>query len=263
MQTYIDSIRDTPLLTADQELALFERIQCGDMEARDEMIRANLLLVVSIACQSRGAALGLRDDCIEEGNVGVIHATESFDPVRFQTRFSTYATYWIRQSIRQFLFNQGCPIKLNSTAHNIVVKWDRAATVLESKLGRKPDDREVADFLKVSHKKMKIVQRFKLARGILRECELEGRWEDTVGAAKFGNLSCEERELFDKVNVFIEDLTERERAVINMRFGLNGYEVLNYREISKVLGISHEWVRKTEVRVIESFKVIGSLHNHE
>jgi RNA polymerase primary sigma factor len=266
MQTYMNSIGKFPLLSADAELALFQRIRMGDMEARSQMIEANLRLVIDIATKSRGwyVGLGMREDIVEEGNIGVIHATESFNPALFQTRFSTYATFWIRQHIRSFLISQGYPIKLPKRAHTLGVQWDRQAAHLEDLLGRKPYENEIAYSLKLSPAQVKMVQRLKLARGILRECELEGDWErDHLGAAEFSRLPIEQQELFEKVNVFIEDLTEKEREVINMKFGLNGYEVLDYREIGSRLGISHEWARKTAIRVVESFKVIGSLRDED
>jgi RNA polymerase primary sigma factor len=206
----------------------------------------------------------MKDDIIEEGNIGVIHATESFDPELFQTRFSTYATFWIRQHIRLFMVKQGYPIKLSKRAHTLAAKWDKQAAHLTDLLGRQPDEKEIANSLGLGKLKVKTVKQHKLALGILRECELEGDWEkDHLGAGEFNQLPLEQQEIFEKVNLFIEDLTETEREIINMKFGLNGYEALNYRDIGKNLGISHEWARKTTVRVIESFKVIGSLKDED
>jgi RNA polymerase primary sigma factor len=261
MQIYMNSIKDFPLLTAEEELALFQRIHKGDMEARSQMIKANLRLVIDIASKNPGWYLGLRDDLIEEGNIGVIHATETYDPELFDTRFSTYATYWIRQHQRAFMISQGRPIKISKRAHTLAVKWDKQAAHLENVLGRHPYENEIANSLGLGKAQVKMVKRLKLARGILRECELEGNWETHMGleSVEFGRLPMEQQELYEKVNLFIEDLTETEREVINMRFGLNGYEVSDYREIGRHLNISHEWARKTTNRVIESFKVIGSL----
>ncbi len=266
MQEYLQAISKIPQLTEDQESALCEKIVRGDMAARQRMIEANLKLVVSIANKvnrkSPPSAGGLLEDIVSEGNIGVIHATETFDGNRFQTRFSTYATYWIRQHMTQFLRRNGLPIRLTMAAHNKTRRWDKEVSRLTEVLGIIPSDGEVARSLGFTNEQVGMVRQLKLARGILHESELEGDWETHhLRTTEYSELPYEERELLDRVNMFIEDMTSQERLIINMRFGLNGYEALRLRDIGEHLGVSHEWVRKVETRVLESLKVIGSAHH--
>src|SRR6188508_380025 len=123
LQTYFMEINDTPLLTREKELELAQLITEGDPYAREHMVKANLRLVVNIARGYLGKGLGL-EDLIEEGNLGLMRAVEGFDGA-MQTRFSTYASYWIKQSIRRAVMNQGRPIRLPAYMVSLLAKWKR------------------------------------------------------------------------------------------------------------------------------------------
>src|SRR5204863_6595420 len=125
LETYLREINETPLLSADEEKELARRIEDGDSEARDRMVRANLRLVVNIARSYTGKGLGLQD-LIEEGNLGLLRAVEGFDP-RMNTRFSTYASYWIKQSIKRALVNTAKTIRIPAYMVELLAKW-RPAT---------------------------------------------------------------------------------------------------------------------------------------
>src|SRR5437667_4052134 len=134
LETYLREINETPLLNAEQEKELGYRIETGDGEARDRMVRANLRLVVNIARSYTGKGLGLQD-LIEEGNLGLLRAVEGFDP-GMNTRFSTYASYWIKQSIKRALVNTGKTIRIPAYMAQLLTEWRRATAELQEKLGR-------------------------------------------------------------------------------------------------------------------------------
>src|SRR5579885_1362518 len=142
LETYLREINETPLLNADMEKELAYRIEKGDNEARDQMVRANLRLVVNIARSYTGKGLGL-EDLIEEGNLGLLRAVEGFDPA-MNTRFSTYASYWIKQSIKRAIINTAKTIRLPAYMEELLKKWRRASSQLQDELGRAPTQEEIA-----------------------------------------------------------------------------------------------------------------------
>src|SRR5437868_7593727 len=157
LETYLREINETALLNADEEKALAFRIEDGDSEARDRMVRANLRLVVNIARSYTGKGLGLQD-LIEEGNLGLLRAVEGFDP-RMNTRFSTYASYWIKQSIKRALVNTAKTIRIPAFMVELLAKWRRAGAQLQDQLGRPPTHEEVAKELNLPKKKLAIIKK--------------------------------------------------------------------------------------------------------
>src|SRR5215469_8275151 len=155
LQIYLHEINSTPLLSAEEERELAERVSMGDPYARDHMVKANLRLVVNIARGYLGKGLCL-EDLIEEGNLGLMRAVEGFDG-SMETRFSTYASYWIKQSIRRAVMNNGKPIRLPAYMVSLLSKWRRATAVLAERMGRAPTHEEVGKALKLSKKKIGIV----------------------------------------------------------------------------------------------------------
>src|SRR6516162_6457098 len=151
LETYLREINETPLLNADEEKRLAYRIEDGDSEARDRMVRANLRLVVNIARSYTGKGLALQD-LIEEGNLGLLRAVEGFDPT-MNTRFSTYASYWIKQSIKRALVSTAKTIRLPAYALHLLAKWQRATNKLQDELGRPPTHEEIARSLNLPKKK--------------------------------------------------------------------------------------------------------------
>src|SRR5712664_1287386 len=151
LETYLREINETALLSADEEKQLAYRIEEGDNAARDRMVRANLRLVVNIARSYTGKGLGLQD-LIAEGNLGLLRAVEGFDP-SMNTRFSTYASYWIKQSIKRAVINTGKTIRIPAYMNELLIKWRRATAKLTDELGRAPTQEEVASSLKLSKKK--------------------------------------------------------------------------------------------------------------
>src|SRR5205823_4381521 len=157
LETYLREINETPLLNAAQEKELAYRIEDGDHDARDRMVRANLRLVVNIARGYTGKGLGLQD-LIEEGNLGLLRAVEGFDP-SMNTRFSTYASYWIKQSIKRALVNTAKTIRIPAYMVELLAKWRRASAKLQDELGRPPTHEEVARTLNLPKKKLAIIKK--------------------------------------------------------------------------------------------------------
>jgi len=142
LETYLREINETSLLSADDEHQLAVAIGMGDIQARDRMVRANLRLVVNIARGYTGKGLSLQD-LIEEGNLGLLRAVEGFDPA-IGTRFSTYASYWIKQSIKRALINTAKTIRIPAYMVELLSKWRRASSRLGAELGRTPAPEEIA-----------------------------------------------------------------------------------------------------------------------
>src|SRR5271169_3218364 len=164
LQLYLMEIKDDALLTAAEECELADAIARGDREARTRMIQANLRLVVKIAREYVGRGL-VFDDLIGEGNLGLIRATEEFDP-RFGTRFSTYAAYWIKQAIRHALINTTSTIRLPAHMIGLLTKWRRAERTLYREWGRVPNFDELSSFLGLSETQKSLVAKAHLARNL-------------------------------------------------------------------------------------------------
>ena len=154
-QVYLDEINNTPLLSTHEERELAARIAEGDAHARDRMIRANLRLVVRLAKGFRGRGVSL-DDLISEGNLGLIRAVEGFDPEK-NVRFGTYASYWIKQSMRSGTINLGKPVRVPMYTVSLRAKWRRASAILADRLKRSPTPDEVGKAMGLSERKRQIV----------------------------------------------------------------------------------------------------------
>src|SRR3982750_3135369 len=145
LETYLREINETPLLKEDEEKQLAYRVEAGDSAARDHLVRANLRLGVNIARSYPGKGLSL-EDLIAEGNLGLLRAVEGFDP-SMNTRFSTYASYWIKQSIKRLVINTAKTVRLPAYMVDLLTKWRRATAKLQEELGRAPTEEEVAQDL--------------------------------------------------------------------------------------------------------------------
>ena len=258
LETYLREINETALLTADQEKELAYRIEKGDQGARDQMVRANLRLVVNIARGYAGKGLALQD-LIEEGNLGLLRAVEGFDPT-MNTRFSTYASYWIKQSIKRALVNTAKTIRLPAYMVELLSKWRRATTLLQDQLGRAPTHEEVARHMELPRKKLNIIKKaIKIYNATPQTDTLENGW--TLGemvmderARSPDDVLVESDDLLH-VRRLLETMDRREATVLRMRFGLNDQEPRTLKEIGVSLGLTRERVRQIEHEALEKLQV--------
>jgi RNA polymerase primary sigma factor len=255
LQIYLQEINDTPLLSASEERDLAERVAMGDPLARDHMVKANLRLVVNIARGYLGKGMCL-EDLIEEGNLGLMRAVEGFDGA-MDTRFSTYASYWIKQSIRRAVMNNGKPIRLPAYMVTLLSKWKRANEVLADRLGRMPTPDEVGQALKLSKKKLGMVAKAIRVNELTPHCEgsdgddflLDDMLTDERSKTP-GDLLVESDDL-ERIFHRMGRLGEREATVIRMRFGLEPYVPMTLREVGENLGLTRERVRQLEKEAME------------
>lgn len=252
---YLDEIRVDPLLSADDERRLAAAIADGDESARQSMIRANLRLVVRIARDYMGRGLSL-EDLVGEGNLGLIRATREFDP-SFNVRFSTYASYWIKQAIRHALLNTTTTIRLPAHMVGLLTKWKRAEKALRRDLGFDPSPERVADALGLSAAQRDMVNHAFRARRLRLDSERsreqdDAGWgtEEAIDLRDAPEVSVEAAEAREDVRRRLGRLDDRERAVVSLRFGLDGQPPLTLKEIGRRLGVTREWVRKIEARAV-------------
>lgn len=248
LELYLNEIGTTPLLDGREEKALARRVRAGDPTARERMVRANLRLVVHIARSYQDRGLDLQD-LIAEGNLGLLRAVEAFDPSR-NVRFSTYASFWIRQSIRLGLETSARTVRIPGHMLRLLARWRQAAARLEDDLGRPPGDEEVATVLKLSRRKAAVVRR------ALRVCETASRGEEGEPSVLEEALVDERRECPDEGLARTEDarklrrllgrLAPREALVLRLRYGLGGQDAMTFQQIGEQLALTRERVRQIE-----------------
>jgi RNA polymerase primary sigma factor len=253
LETYLREINETSLLSSDDEHELAMAIGLGDIQARDRMVRANLRLVVNIARGYTGKGLSLQD-LIEEGNLGLLRAVEGFDPA-IGTRFSTYASYWIKQSIKRALINSAKTIRIPAYMVELLSKWRRATTRLAEELGRTPTPEEIARVLGLPRKKLPIIKK------AIRIYNLTPQTDQADAGWSLGEMIMDERmqtpedalvENDNLVHVLrqLEIMDQREATVLRMRFGLDGHVPRTLKEIGETLGLTRERVRQIETEAL-------------
>jgi RNA polymerase primary sigma factor len=267
LKTYLKEIRNIPLLTAKEEIDLSKKIKKGDEQARKSMIRANLRLVISIAKRYLYLGIPLLD-LIEEGNLGLMKAVDKFNP-RKGYRFSTYAAWWIKQGITRSIAEQGKLIRTPVYINELISKWKKTKERLTQKLKRTPQDEEIAKKMKMSRDKIGHINFWLSAQTTSLEApigeEEEGQALDLVEDETAVQPDAEIEHFLDKERVgnLLDMMTERERKVLDMRFGLMDGKTHTLAEVARKLGVSRERVRQIEEEALKKLRRFVEIQDEE
>ena len=249
ISVYMREIAKTKLLTPEEEIELAARIAKGDERARARMIESNLRLVVKIAKDYANYGVPLVD-LISEGNIGLIRAVEKFDPKK-GGKLSTYAAWWIKQSIKRALANQGKTVRLPIHLVDKLARVRRISALMAEDLGREPTDSELSEELGIPREKLALLlQASKQNRSMD-----ETTHDDSI--VSFGEVIADDRAIdplealsqkngLNELNLVLDTLNERETEIIGARFGLNGKRILTLEEIGRDFGVSRERIRQIQ-----------------
>jgi RNA polymerase primary sigma factor len=259
VQIYLKEIGKTPLLTTIEEREIAKRVARGDEEARQKLIKANLRLVVSIAKRyvNRSPQLGILD-LIQEGNLGLFRAVQKFD-YRKGFKFSTYATWWIRQAITRALADHSRTIRIPVHMVETISKYTQARRKLMQELGREPLAEEVAIEMGVNVEKIRHIQ--KISQEVISLESPVGEEEDSTlsefieDEKTLSPSQVVSRELLkDQIREVLNDLTERERKILELRFGLRDSTPHTLEEVGKIFGVTRERIRQIEAKALEKIR---------
>ena len=258
---YMREIMKTDLITPEKEIELADRISKGDGKAREHLIKANLRLVVKIARDYSDYGLPLAD-LISEGNIGLMKAVDKFDPEK-GGKLSTYAAWWIKQSIKRALSNQSKTIRLPVHMIDKLAKVRRISALLSEDLGRLPTNEELSEELGIPLKKLVLLKQY-----AMRPVSLDAPLGDDDGThlgemvqdEKAGDpsMTLENSNLHGELDELLDSLDEREAHIIDHRFGLNGKKPLTLEEISRDFGVSRERIRQVQnIALAKMKKILG------
>ena len=260
VQMYLREIGKTPLLTKQEERDLAKRILKNDESARQQLIKANLRLVVSIAKRYVNRSPLSISDLIQEGNIGLFKAVEKFDYTK-GFKFSTYATWWIRQAITRALADQSRTIRIPVHMVETISKFTQAKRKLAQQLGREPMVEEIALEMDLSADKVRNIQ--KISQEVVSLESPIGDDDDKSTLADFiqdeksltPNQITSQQLLKDQIKEIIQDLTERERKILEMRFGLEDGVTHTLEEVGKVFNVTRERIRQIEAKALEKIRL--------
>jgi RNA polymerase primary sigma factor len=265
LQLYLNEIRQTPLLTVQEEIKLAARIKRGDKAARDHMIKANLRLVVKIAYDYHQMGLPLMD-LISEGNLGLIKAVERFDPAK-GGKLSTYAAWWIKQSMKRALANQSKTIRLPVHLVDKISRMRKMIAKLTDELGREPENEEIAADLQIPTAKVALLKSVSV-----RPASLDAPVGEDNDSATLGDLVGDDsavnpyeglgnKNLKEDLSAMVNSLEPREASIIKLRFGLDGQKELTLEEVGKKFKVTRERIRQLEYLALGKIRRQMQSHN--
>jgi len=257
VRMYLKEIGRIPLLKAEEEVDLAQRIEKGEKKARSKLIQSNLRLVVSIAKRYLGRGMSFLD-LIQEGNQGLMRAVEKYD-WRRGYKFSTYATWWIRQAITRAIADQARTIRIPVHMVETINKLSQTARRLTQELGREPSDEELGKKLEITPQRVREI--FKIAQettslekpvGDEEDSFLGDFIQDTNQPSPYDSAS--KQFLKENIEEVFQTLSEREGKVLKMRFGLGGYRSMTLEEVGKEFGVTRERIRQIEAKALRKLK---------
>lgn len=258
LDVYLSEINEVGLLKASEEIELAKRIRSGDAEARETMVRANLRLVVNIAKRYVNRGLGFMD-LIAEGNLGLLKAVEKFDP-EAGCRFSTYATWWIKQSIRRSLINSAKTVRIPSYMVELIGRLHQAQMTLVDRLGRQPTNEELglemglpADNVPAIQRATETTQASMSGPGEDMDADVDSLADE--GQRQPDEVILEQNQL-EKLEELLNRMDPREASILKLRYGLSGREPMTFKEIGVEVGLTRERVRQIEVECLRRLNQI-------
>lgn len=261
LKTYLKEIKNIPLLTAKEEVELGKKIQKGDEQARKIMIRSNLRLVINIAKRYIHLGIPLLD-LIEEGNLGLMKAVDKFNHKK-GFRFSTYAAWWIRQSITRSISDQGKMIRMPVYMNELIAKWKKTKERLTQKIKREPQDKEIAKKLRLPKHKVEQINFWLSSQTSSLEAPV-GEDEDSQVLDLVEDQAAIQpdeqiRQLLDKERIIslFQTMSKREKDVLDMRFGLIGDKTSTLAEVADKLGVSRERIRQIEEAALKKLRKLA------
>ena len=257
IKIYMREMGQFSMLSADEEVKLARRIAEGDQSAKNELVEANLRLVVSLARHYQGCGLSYQD-LIQEGNIGLIKAAEKFD-VSKGFRFSTYASWWIKQALSRAIADQSRTIRIPVHMTENINKFKKTERELLSKLNREPKVKEIADAMGISEKQAKEIQSY-IVEPTSLDIQVGDDDDITIGSfiedTHFVNPESAyiKESNGDVVNAVLDTLSDREANILRLRFGIGGKKAMTLEEVGKEYGLTRERIRQIEAKALRKLR---------
>lgn len=257
IKIYMREMGQFSMLSAEREVELANRIAEGDQSAKNELVEANLRLVVSLARHYQGCGLSYQD-LIQEGNIGLIKAAEKFD-VSKGFRFSTYASWWIKQALSRAIADQSRTIRIPVHMTENINKFKKTERELLSKLNREPKIKEIADAMGISEKQAKEIQSY-IVEPTSLDIQVGDDDDTTIGSfiedTHFVNPESAyiKESNGDVVNAVLDTLSDREANILRLRFGIGGKKAMTLEEVGKEYGLTRERIRQIEAKALRKLR---------
>lgn len=257
IKIYMREMGQFSMLSADEEVKLAHRIAEGDQSAKNELVEANLRLVVSLARHYQGCGLSYQD-LIQEGNIGLIKAAEKFD-VSKGFRFSTYASWWIKQALSRAIADQSRTIRIPVHMIENINKFKKTERELLNQLNREPKIKEIADAMGISEKQAKEIQSY-IVEPTSLDIQVGDDDDTTIGSfiedTHFVNPESAyiKESNGDVVNAVLDTLSDREANILRLRFGIGGKKAMTLEEVGKEYGLTRERIRQIEAKALRKLR---------